>query len=307
MLDLLSFKPTVVASYANDDVDRIAWVNDQRLVFTLKVELTGPNRTDTGPGPGLVAVNRDGGSLRALVERTRYFASSGATFDKLQPINTFLVHAIGGQRGDEVLVASPQAMDEKQVDYIELGSLNTVTGRLRNLDTPLHSDYWLRDLHGKLRVAMSVEGATRTMHYRKPDGDWKKLAQFPRFDHNAIHPLFIDNAARLYVSAVQGDKRAVFTFDPATGKLGAKPVLASAEYDIDPQFIATNDKLLGMRYHIDAEVTAWLDPAMQAVQASVDTLLPATRQLHLGAGPCRHQFRAGGIVFRRPAAALCTV
>ena len=274
VLDLLTFMPTVVASYASDDVDEIRWVNDKRLVFTLKIELTGPNRIDTGPG--LVAVNRDGTGLRALVQRTHRFLSSGSDLDQLQPSNTFLVDDEGDQNSDEVLVQSPQGNDEKKVDYIELGSLNTVTGRLRNLDAPLHSSHWLRDAQGKLRVAMAATGAKQMMYYREPDGPWKKIAEFARFDQNAIHPLFIDRADRLYVSANDGDKRAVFTMDPATGKLGAKPVLASAEYDIDPDFIATKDKLLGIRYQIDAEVTAWFDPAMQAVQTSVDALLPAT-------------------------------
>jgi dipeptidyl aminopeptidase/acylaminoacyl peptidase len=68
----------------------------------------------------------------------------------------------------------------------------------------------------------------------------------------------------------------VFTLDPATGRRSPQPLAAVPGYDLHPHFIEGRGRLLGLRYTIDAEITQWLDPQMQQLQAKIDALLPAT-------------------------------
>lgn len=275
VLDLTTMAPTVAATFASDDVAQFRWVNAQRLVFQLDTVLTGPGRIDSGAG--LFAVNRDGSAFRQLVETRPSNFKSGNAGKKLLPWNTFLSDTIGSHDGDEVFVVNPEEMHLKKIDYINLQRLNTVTGKLTDVDAPLHTFSWLVDQGGQLRVAYTREGKDETIRYRDDSGAWITLDQSETFsDKGKARPTYIDPAGRMYAIAGYNDKASLFTYDPATKALGAKPLMHSADFDIAPQFVAGRSKLLGIRYTIDAEVTAWLDKGMQEVQAKVDALLPAT-------------------------------
>src|SRR3990167_2419435 len=50
VLNLQTMKPNVVGSFKDADVARFRWVNDQRLVFDLRTELTGAGRVEVGHG-----------------------------------------------------------------------------------------------------------------------------------------------------------------------------------------------------------------------------------------------------------------
>jgi hypothetical protein len=69
VLDLQTMQPDVVASFDDKDIGHFRWVNDTRLVFNLRQELTGPNRAEHGAG--LFAVDADGSNFRQLVETYR--------------------------------------------------------------------------------------------------------------------------------------------------------------------------------------------------------------------------------------------
>jgi len=82
---------------------------------------------------------------------------------------------------------------------------------------------------------------------------------------------------KLYVSARRGrDKQAMWLLDPATGAWSTKPLAESPLFDVDAQVLTRKDKVLGLRFSIDAEVTQWLDADMQALQAQIDKVLPRT-------------------------------
>ncbi|MBA4175898.1 MAG: hypothetical protein C0505_04970 [Leptothrix sp. (in: Bacteria)] len=50
----------------------------------------------------------------------------------------------------------------------------------------------------------------------------------------------------------------------------------SPGFDVDAQIVAREDKVLGWRFTIDAEVTQWQDADMRAVQQVIDKVLPRT-------------------------------
>jgi acetyl esterase/lipase len=276
VLDVQTMQSTLAFAFKDGDIDQFHWVNDDRLVVSQTVELTRPGMLEYGPG--LFAVQRDGSGFKELVETGGGGFVQGQTIGReLLKWNHFWYAGDGLQQGDSVLVWRPDEHHLKGVDYVRLLRLNTLTGRAVELDAPPHSFGWAMDAKGEPRVAVTEEGNARAIQWRDPAGRWVKLDEGERFGGHALAPLYLAADGTLYVSAGPGrDTSAVYTMDPATRKLSDKPVLASAQFDLHPRFIVGHDKLLGIRYAIDASVTEWLDPALKAAQAKVDQVLPAT-------------------------------
>ncbi len=179
VLDLQTMQSTIAASFSSADVDRFIWVNDKRLVFNLDTELVGPGLVEAGPG--LFAVNHDGSGFRELVESARAFIKDQYGDSNVLPWNTFLHGAVGRCDSDEVFVITPDEFSEKTFGYIKLRRLNTVTGRIVDVDAPLHSTSWIMDPAGELRVTVTGKDDTSAVHYRDAAGNWSKLGEFNRF------------------------------------------------------------------------------------------------------------------------------
>ena len=282
VLDTATMKATVVARFDEAHVGRFQWVNAQRLVFDLNTDLTGPGRVDLGSG--LFAVNADASRFRQLVQTTGTSFVKSNDADKLLPWNTFLLRGVGSPDSDEVLVVKPEEISKERVGFIQLQRVNTLNGRMTEVDAPLHASEWTLDASGALRAALTSQADKVTVQWRGPSGAWTQLAAYDRFSPNWLRPRYVAPDGRLYVEAPLGDKAAVFTLDPATGQRSATPVAASKDFDLHPTFIANDKRLLGLRYTIDAEVTQWLDADMKAAQAAIDTLLPASaNRMHVPA------------------------
>ena len=267
VLDLDTMKPTIVASFSEAGIGHVQWVNDDRLVFNLRTDWSGP---------GLFAVDRNGENFRQLVETVGSFLKAPDSGVSLLPGNTHLLQSLGKQAGDDVFVITPQEMSKEKVDYILLQRLNTRNGRSQEVESPLHSFGWLLDADGALRMAVTRFKGRMGVHLRQADGGWKQLAEFEELGQGGLLPKFIAPDGTIYVEAGLGDKAAVFTLDPSTGKLNDKPVAMSKDFDVHAGYIADDKKLLGLRYTIDAEVTQWLDADAKALQAKIDALLPNT-------------------------------
>ena len=96
-------------------------------------------------------------------------------------------------------------------------------------------------------------------------------------DRDGIFPVALAAHDQLFVTTNRGqDTTSIYKYDLKTRTLPAKPFLQSDRYDLDPAFVTQGGKLLGIRYTIDAPVTHWMDPAMAALQAKIDAMLPST-------------------------------
>jgi dipeptidyl aminopeptidase/acylaminoacyl peptidase len=275
-MDVDTRKLTLLASYADTDVRSFHWINDHRLVFDLLdlQEPVGEHRY----APGLYAVNIDGSVLRQLVNRQWDAWVQVGGEKPLLPWWTHYLRAVG-DGSDDVYVTTAQEADETHVDYLKLQRLETVHGRLKEIATPVHSFEWVFDSHGALRVATTLKDNHMTVLARDPATDqWSELGDFARFyGDNAFHPRFMDADGTLYVTANGGaDTSAVWRYDLERHKMADKPYLVSPRYDLDPGFLLAHDKLAGLRYQVDAEVTQWIAPDMQALQDRIDKLLPST-------------------------------
>ena len=275
VIDLQTMKPTVVADMRDADIGHFEWVNSKRLVYSLDIELTGPSEADLAHG--LFAVNHDGSGFRQLVDATNAFAKS----DPLRgvqplPYRTYLLRGAAAQNSDDVFVVSPDEFSRKTVGFIRLQKLNTLTGRSTEVDAPPHSNEWLIDSQGRLRATVSQRDNREAVHLADASGAWRKVAEVDAVTGPFLKPRFIAPDGQIYVEAPHGDKTALFTLDAASGKPADKPVAASKDFDLHPSFVVGRDKLLGLRYTVDGEVTQWLDPALQALQNKIDALLPST-------------------------------
>lgn len=275
VIDLQTMKPTVVADVRDANIGHFEWVNSKRLVYSLDVELTGPSQVELAHG--LFAVNHDGSGYRQLVETQSAFVK-GDPQRGVQPMpyRTFLLRGAAPQSGDSVFVVSPEEFSRKKVGFVRLHKLNTLTGRSTEIEAPLHSDEWIIDAQGQLKAVVTRRDNRVAVHLADPAGAWRKIAEIDDLTGPHLKPRLVAPDGQIYAEAPHGDKTALFTLDPATGKPGDKPVVASKDFDLHPSFVVSRDKLLGLRYTVDGEVTQWLDPTLQQLQAKVDALLPST-------------------------------
>ncbi len=277
VVELSTLTQTVVYTSDNADVDHFIWVNDSRLAFTLADIETPQGKQDAGPG--LFAVNVDGSDFRQLVERQTVWLKNGNDTRKLEPWNTFLLNGAGLFNSDEVLAVRPDAMSEKDYGYAKLMRINTRTVRTEEIPSPLHSVGWWPDASGELRVALTRQGANSTLQWKDPaDNAWRVLESFDTSTGESdLQVRHIDPDGKLYVSARRGkDKQALWLMDPATGQWSAAPLAHSPHFDVDAQVVARDDKVLGLRFTIDGEITQWLDPDLETLQKQIDKALPRT-------------------------------
>ena len=275
-MNLATKKLTLLAAYDDVDIRTFHWINDHRLVFDLVdlQEPVGEHRFASG----LYAVNADGGMLRQLVNREWDPWIQRGGEKPLLPWWTNYLRPVG-DGSDDVYIVTAQEGDQRHVDYLKLERLETIHGHVTDIETPVHSFEWVFDSHGELRVATTLKDDRATVLARdSASGEWTPIADFARFgDPKAIEPRFIDADGTLYLSANNGgDTAAVWTYDLAHRKMADKPYLASPRYDLEPDYLESKGKLAGLRYEIDAEVTQWMSPELEALQARIDKLLPST-------------------------------
>ncbi len=273
-LNLETLKLQVVAGFSDRDVRSAQWASDKRLVLDLEVELTGPNRANMGPG--LFAVDADGSDFRQLIETTTSFVRGPSLGVEPLSWRYRLLHAPGHGVGDDVYLARAGEVSRRKVDYIDVIRLNTRTGRASDIELPLHGRHWVFGNDGQVLAVRSTQEGKSAWHVLQADGRWRKGADYDPLAEGSPAPEWQGPDGTLYGTAGQQGYSAVFRLDKSTGQPTGQAVAAVAGFDLHPQFIANEAKLLGLRYTVDAEVTQWLDADLVALQAVIDKALPAT-------------------------------
>ncbi len=274
VLDLQTMKPRSVAGFDDQDLAGMSWINDQRLLFWAQVELTGLGRTNIGHG--LYAVNADGSGFRQLIQAEGRAFVRSSNDAVLLPWYTQVFHVPEQGDSNEIVIGWPEEANRERVGYYRLRRLNTVNGRTADLDIPLHAAAFAFDGRGELRWVVLEQQGRGAVQLRQADGSWKEVGRYDRVAGADLLPGGIGPDGTLYVRAGHEGRTALFALDPANGKPRGAPLASSKDFDLAPQLIADDRRLLGLRYTIDAEVTQWLVPEMQALQARVDKLLPST-------------------------------
>jgi dipeptidyl aminopeptidase/acylaminoacyl peptidase len=281
VIDLETNSARFVAGYNDADIGNFQWVNDNRLVFDVTDKEVGQG--DVNYGPGLFAVNRDGTQLIQLADRHNAFVATASISRKLLPWHTFLLNQRGAQDSEFIYVSSYKYDDNRDLNHVDLLRLNTLSGRAQKIPYPALAKGWMLDHQGEPRIVWTSERDTATLFYREPaSGQWRKLASHGAYTrrHDAIEPLAFGPDGTLYVEANGNkDTTSVHTFDLATGRISAEPLIVTTGYDFNGQLVTDHNKVLGVHYLTDAQSSVWFDPGMKAIQQTVDTLLPGTMNL----------------------------
>ena len=275
VLDLATMVTTPLASFDGVGVGHVHWVNNERLVFDLAAWLLPGSERHLNPG--LFAVNIDGSRFVPLVE-TRGSWLKGPSTRELLPQWTLLLQTTAAQDSPDVWVVVAEAYNAKVgVDYQRLHRLNTLTGRSDLIELPLHAAHWVIDGQDQVRALLTLhEGVTSLMWRDAGQAAWRTLARFDGLQRQ-LAPVRVETDGTLWVAtADKGDTVGVYAWDFAKGEVSSRALAVSPDYDLAPGFVEQQGRLIGLRVTTDAGVTQWIDPAMTALQATVDRLLPST-------------------------------
>jgi len=274
VLPISTLQPTVVAGYAEQDVGRFQWVGAHRLVYDLVPKLVDAGHVESRSG--LFGVNDDGRETRKLVETFGKSYFSQPDFGRpLLPINTTPLEPASPPTDNTLFVVEPGKVERRSADYFALSRLDTMTGRATPIDSPPHAQEFVFDASGALRAVRSVEDNRVQVLVRDPQGEWKSIDDRELFVAGGLHPRFLGKDGRLYLVGGRGSKfGSVQVYDTNRGEFADKPLLASDEFDIAPQFVISQGRLVGVRYLTDSLYTAWTDPVLQKAQEAVDRRLP---------------------------------
>lgn len=281
IVDLEVRSATALTGYEEFDVQGIAWVGNDRLLYSL-----GQNNSPTGPGAfdggGLFVISRDGKETKRLSNTVREsrargdYVYRGLDFFRRIPGNT-----------DEVIASGNMT----SADSEDLYRLNLNTGKYVLLTQGRPADNtanWIVDskLTPRVVTAWVKDTLTYVVHYRKDDkSDWVELARFDSGKGNIFVPLAFESNDQTLQVAFNGnrDTMAVFRYDPNTKTFG-EMIASHPRYDMgadasgagvpgvitDPE----TDKLLGYRVNAAKPEAVWLDEKLAATQKALDSALP---------------------------------
>lgn len=267
------------ARFADVDVRRVAWLDDDRLLFDVHDLSQGGGEQKA---PGLFVVRRDGDELRTLVAREGMPFISTARLTRTPPLEPShrLLHVPAGG-GNEVVVGDFRG-HRNELEEVVLRRLDVATGRTRPLlhGAPPGAIGWLFDSRGEPRVAAVRRGGRIQTYWRGPsDTEWRRIAEGDLL-RVPFTPRYVDDQGQLYVLHNAGrDGTAVLSrFDFERGRPAEPAFVVTPGFDYTGRLITEPEsgRVLGVRVDTDAESTVWLDKGLERVQALIDERLPGT-------------------------------
>lgn len=293
VIDLETRKGVSVTNFKDFDVQRVRWVGNERLVYTLG-QFNAPSGAGQQEGGGFFMVSRDGKESRQLSPTIRELRRSG------QRVNRAYTHLQPVPGSDEEIIAEGNL---RSADASDLYRLNVRTGRavLLTSERPertqssgtgedQESVTWIIDRNFTPRVAVSNPKDTTIaiVHYRKSESSpWEELVRYDQVKGPAFVPLMFDKDEQtlLVASEAGRDTMGVFRYDPNTKKLG-ELVAQHARFDMGadqqgqavpgPLFDAKTNDIVGFRVRGDKTETVWTDERFQRLQQMIDAALPTT-------------------------------
>ena len=290
-------KSKVLAAFSDADIKSVTWVNDHRVVDTIT---DAQSAYGSQLGEGLFAVDREGREgkypERNLIKRAQSFVTerSGPVDRELSVFHRF--HSVVRDGSNDVVVQKAELDSRNELTSVTLLRLDTVSGRTSELTQggPAYARHWALARHAVPRVAVSEHAGKSRLHWKaSADAPWTTVREYDIFsDRGGIpNPIVVGANDMLYFTARAhrgADTSSLMRLD-MSGKIAeAQSVVSLDGYDFrgDLVFGAKGD-LLGVRYLTDARGTHWFDPALKAIQAKVDGLLPDTNN-RIDCGECQN-------------------
>ncbi len=270
----------IIGGFADVDIRRFHWVNNDRLVFDVHDRSIAVGATRFAQG--LYAVNRDGSDFKQLVERVWGDAFSLGTTIKRRVLKaeTRFYEIDHRKESDKVFVVEPTWDLADDLKSLRLYALDTKTNLTESFTSPGNVREWFIDANAVPRLVETVEeGVSKLLYRESKDGAWQEIQRHTLFQDAAFVPLELGPDGVLYVLARHDrDTTALHRYDLEKKEMESKPIVAVSGYDFDGDLIFDykKKKLLGVTFLNDARATYWLDADMKEVQRRVDEKLAGT-------------------------------
>ena len=293
IIDLETRKGVAITNFRDFDVQDVAWVGNERLVYSLG-QYNAPSGAGLQEGGGFFMVSRDGKESRQIsptvrdLRRSRTYVYRGYTYLRSVPGSDEEIIAIGNLRAE---------------DSADVYRLNVKTGRATLLsqnrpERVLFDDGsedeapvgWVLDGNLVPRVAVSNPKDTTlsVVYYRKDESSpWDELARYDTVKGPAFVPLYFekDNQTLLVASNAGRETMAVFRYDPNSKKLG-ELIAQHPRFDMGadasgrtvpgPLRDPKTDEVVGFRVRADKTETVYTDERYQRLKQMIDVALPDT-------------------------------
>ncbi|WP_152414721.1 S9 family peptidase [Blastomonas sp. AAP53] len=190
-----------------------------------------------------------------------------------------------GEEGDDVLYVEPSgewvllSIQRTIYDYPSVYRASLETGKMTVVQRPVSTIWeWYADNRGVVRMGVSFDRRSWTLHYRPGDtGEFKKLATI-RYDDETREGLIeairvIGGSDEGYVLSAKATGRyALHRYNYATQTVG-ELVYGNPDHDITDFDLNEDGSLSAVYYTDDRARVHWFDPAQQEIQASIDKAL----------------------------------
>ena len=272
--------PRFIEASPKDDVIEFHWVSDDWLVFKV---VSPADRSNRPPGPGLVALRRDGRESRLLINREYEYEDAMQRKRYLNPDHFYL--ALGAPGSNEVIVGQAVWDAQGEFSHVEPRAINVTSGTVRSLlDKAPRADAWLFDSQSRARVARHTVAGVTTTHWADQNGVWRVIAKAPMYKQR-FSPRYVDGEGGLVVSTTERDgSMALRRFDFDSGQPRPEALVATPGFDSGFSVRRhENGTVLGLDLLTDADTPLWFSPTMKALQATVDAKFPD----HLNTIECR--------------------
>lgn len=263
--------PNFIEVSPKDDVAWFEWVSDEWLVFGARSPEDRSLHRDSG---GLLAVKRDGSSLRVLINRI--WEPEDAFQRKRQLNPDYFFAALGAPGSTEVIVEQASWDVRGEFSHTTPRVLNIVTSGLRTLDNEApRASSWAFDAKGRARVAFQTKEGTATAWWADTKGQWRELYKVSSFDA-PFSPQFVEGEDGLVVGTYKAGGFQLRRFDFATGKPADEVLVETPGFGSGAEALQDrlSGRLLGVGVWSDSFNAVWFSPAMKALQAAVDAKFP---------------------------------
>ncbi|MFL6710223.1 MAG: alpha/beta hydrolase family protein [Massilia sp.] len=276
-------EPKLVSTAASFDtarVLRVDWVNDNRLVFTLR---------NTNPmfegNYDEFAVDRNGENLVHLIAGSwrHEQAKLGSSIKDMTLTSDYGFRSVAHDGSDDIIV---ERYTWNKIDPYPQSShpfrLNTRSRRLTDMVPNGQPDFvteWLFDPNDQARVGMASTKGRCIVYYRSDSkAPWGEISNRDCVKDGAFQPQWIDGQNTLYVKAGYQGRMALFTYDLNKKELAKEPMVDIEGFDFAGSMEVDygSKKVVGIHFLADARSTAWLDPGIKAIQDKVNGLLPGS-------------------------------
>ena len=262
LVDLEKGTGKLLSSFTTEDVYSYRWIGDTTLeVRTANIEDAGGIRIRQ-----IVMIDTGGRLVRDLMTMgNRGAAAIISTLDR---------------NGDDLIVTSR----ERNAASLDAYRYNPRSNRMQllTLESPGDVVGFVADRAGQVRAAVSAskDGKRRIFSYRRGNDDqWKTLRDEPTEAVSLVPLAFGFDNKTMYVLATEtsnGDRRAIYAFDPETNQLGDK-IYENKSIDAGGLIFDEVRKVpIGIRDDSRGFVT-WIDADWKRLQDSIDAALPDTR------------------------------